>query len=148
MSITKNVLLTSYFSFKKNQKDSDDFSLKKLTWKVKLLPLLQFTKFGNFIRLQLILGQKPCLCRVLDHEIPLPKLIYSRLPSAPCTTGTMSTLCPWSATMPLSSCLSCFPRCIRTASRIGTRPFTVEKPLKIWIFSLHTFWLTSNFQRK
>ena len=30
----------------------------------------------NFIWLQLILGQKPCLCWVLDHEIPLPKLIY------------------------------------------------------------------------
>ena len=25
------------------------------------------------------LGQKPCLCRVSDHEIPLPKLIYCKL---------------------------------------------------------------------
>ena len=31
---------------------------------------------GNFIWLQLILCQKPCLCRVPDHEIPQPKLIY------------------------------------------------------------------------
>ena len=29
-------------------------------------------KFDNFIQLQLILGQKPCLGRVPDHEIPLP----------------------------------------------------------------------------
>ena len=43
--------------------------------------------------------------------------------------------CPSSATTPLSSCPSCFPRCIRTASRIGTRPFTVRTTsLKIWIF--------------
>ena len=34
------------------------------------------SKSGNFIWLKLILGQKPCLCRVQDHEIPLPKLIY------------------------------------------------------------------------
>ena len=34
------------------------------------------SKSGNFIWLQFILGQKPRLCRVPHHEIPLPKLIY------------------------------------------------------------------------
>ena len=33
------------------------------------------SKSCNFIWLQLILGQKTCLCQVLDQEIPLPKLI-------------------------------------------------------------------------
>ena len=36
-------------------------------------------KFGTFIWLQLILGQKPCLCWVPDLKIPLPKLIYYQL---------------------------------------------------------------------
>ena len=38
-------------------------------------------KFGNFIWLQLILGQKPCVCQVPHHKIPLPKLIYWRTQS-------------------------------------------------------------------
>ena len=48
MSITKNVLLNSFFSRGKNQKDSDDF------WKSNFgtfdtSPLLQFSKFNNLL---------------------------------------------------------------------------------------------------
>ena len=65
ISITKDVLLNSYSPMKKKiQKDSDDFWNKKFTLKLNLAlfgisPLLQFSKFGNFIWLQLIFSQKP-----------------------------------------------------------------------------------------
>ena len=59
----------------------DEFFLERFGWFLALFDELSLdgdSKSGNFIWLQLILGQKPCLCRVPDHEIPLPKLIYSR----------------------------------------------------------------------
>ena len=64
MSITKNMLLNSYPSMKKTQKDSDDFWSTKLTLKGQILalfdssPLHQFAKFNEFLWLQLIFSQK------------------------------------------------------------------------------------------
>ena len=70
----KGVLKLIFFN-----ENLDDFWHSKFTLNVQNWHFLTpdgDSKFGNFIRLQLILGQKPCLCRVPDHEIPLPKLIY------------------------------------------------------------------------
>ena len=78
---TKNVLLNWYYPTK--------FFLEKFGWFLTLKIHFESpnvglfdklspdgdSKSGNFIWLQLILGQKPCLCRVHNHEIPLPKLI-------------------------------------------------------------------------
>ena len=84
MLFTKKVRLNSYSSM--------NFFLERFGWlltykihfespKLALFDKLSpdgDSKSGNFIWLQLILGQKPCLCRVPHHEIPLPKLIYWR----------------------------------------------------------------------
>ena len=63
MSIAKNVLLNSYSSMKKNQKDSDDFSHRKLTLKSQFLAPFDtsppISKIQKSILGMLILSQKP-----------------------------------------------------------------------------------------
>ena len=65
MSITTNVLLNSYSSMKKKfRKIPMIFDIENWLWKSNFgtfwhLPLLQFSKFGNFIWIQLIFSQKP-----------------------------------------------------------------------------------------
>ena len=83
MLFTKNLRLNWYSSmkifFRKIWMIFDIENSKFKSPKLALFDKLSLdgdSKSGNFIWLQLILGQKPCLCWVPDHKIPLPKLIY------------------------------------------------------------------------
>ena len=76
MLFTKEVRLNWYSSMNSFfRKIRIIFDIENSRWKFKIGTFWQSVT-GNFIWLQLILGQKPCLCKVPNLKIPIPKLIY------------------------------------------------------------------------
>ena len=78
MSITKNVLLNSYSSMKKNQKDSDDFWHRKLTLKVKFWHFLTARHYSNSPNFVISSDYSWFLAKNLYNFVSLPWKLHNR----------------------------------------------------------------------
>ena len=146
MSITKNVLLISYSSMKKNQKVSDDFWCRKLTLKV---------KFWHFLTPPHCTNNFLWVCRFLDknlsdvvHPVWILDNCYCHNVSRRCCSPSCNVLLKYTRTnqqislgiIVLLMHLQCSYFCEMRFFHENSLAFEIEMLLQNWFHPIVTRW--------